>query len=120
MAAFSSLPAALVGSANPFQALWAPLFGSLAAQAVGSASKSKPRPVATSPATPSQAPPAPEPTDGAGTPAPPKAPTSGSGAGDGEGGRVPSRGRTSLVATSMRGVLTPKPAGLSRKTLLGE
>jgi hypothetical protein len=30
------------------------------------------------------------------------------------------RGRSSLIATSLRGVLTPRPSGLARKTLLGE
>lgn len=139
MAAFSSLPAALLsGGLNPFQAAWMPLFGSVVADSW--AAPSGPKAPASRPATPAPAPsgtgtppaqsperPAQEPS-GEGTqpsppapppsPSPPPAPAPAAPKEDEAEDR--SQGRASLVTTSLRGVLTPRPGGLKRKTLLGE
>lgn len=149
MAAFSSLPSAVAGGLNPFHAIWAPLLGAAVSQTRGRpaagpvalpslptpppASAPPPSP---SPASPPSASPAPD------EPAPPAQPSapSADGGGDGGGAADPSAGtppsapaerldksadrrppgRTSLITTSLRGVLTPRPSGLTRKTLLGE
>lgn len=133
MAAFSSLPAALLsGGLNPFQAAWMPLFGSVVADSW--TTPSGPKALPSRPATPAPAPsgtgtpkaqspddPAQEPSGEGAQPSPPSPPPPPSPTSPTEDeAEDRSQGRASLVTTSLRGVLTPRPGGLKRKTLLGE
>ncbi len=132
MAAFSSLSSALGGGLNPFQAVWAPLLGAAVSQTradpvasdpadilavSGTASDLSLGPSASSETTSAVEEVTVDETGGDET-----------GAGETEAGdktasaaeEVRRSGRPSLIATSLRGVLTPRPGGLVRKTLLGE
>ena len=138
MAAFSSLPSVLTGGMSPFQAIWAPLLGGVVSRTSATGGGAVPTsdvsvfPTGTGAETTTEE--AARSADG-GEAMPVDEPAEasdveGSGesaqdtGGDEDAGSTAAvqrrSGRSSLIATSLRGVLAPRPDGLTRKTLLGE